>query len=124
MSSYKTIRGESQLNLGSRSIGPVLLSKASSIFVFGVSYNLIMIFVLSITDYQIDSIDILFEHVSAFSTTGLSTGVTSQFSKVGQSILMLSMFVGRVGSLTLLLALSNKRGVQNFSYPKAHLFIG
>jgi Trk-type K+ transport system membrane component len=42
----------------------------------------------------------------------------------GRAILMLSMFVGRVGTLTLAFALASKSENQNYSYPKAHVLIG
>lgn len=122
--SWRTIQGQNKINIGSRSIGPVLIAKASAIFVFAVAFNVLMVFILTITDYKISVINLLFEQISAFTTTGLSTGITTDLSMVGQSILMLSMFVGRIGSLTLLLALSNKTGKTNYAYPKAHLFIG
>ena len=123
-SSWETIRGKHQIDLGSRTISGELLSKAYSIFVFSVAYNLVMIFILTITDYQVDLQQLIFEQVSAFSTAGLSTGITADLSTMGQSILMFSMFIGRVGSLTLLLALSSKVISCNYTYPKAHLFIG
>lgn len=124
MTSVATIKGKQKVHLWNRSISPELMSKAFAIFVFATIYNLTMIFILSITDYRIDIINLVFEQVSAFSTTGLSTGITSSMSTGGQSILILSMFIGRVGTLSLLLALSGKKSTENYSYPKAHLFIG
>jgi len=54
-------------------------------------------------------LDLLFEVVSAFGTVGLSTGVTPELNPVGQGALMLAMLVGRVGPLTLALALAGRR---------------
>lgn len=124
LSSITTIKGEKKLNFWNRSISTELISKAFSIFLFAASYNLVMIFILSITDYEKNIMSLIFEQISAFSTTGLSTGITSDMSITGQGILILSMFIGRIGTLTLLLALSNKKRAEKYSYPNAHLFIG
>ena len=87
-------------------------------------YNLIMIFVLSITDPNIDVLQLLFEQVSAFATVGLSTGITAKLSLAGKIIIILSMFFGRIGTLTLALAISTRVESTNHRYPTAHLLIG
>ena len=67
---------------------------------------------------------IAFEAVSAFSTVGLSTGITPDLSFVGKVVIMLSMFIGRIGTLTLAFALSRKINSHNHEYPSAHLTVG
>jgi Trk-type K+ transport system membrane component len=67
---------------------------------------------------------IAFEAVSAFSTVGLSTGITAELSSFGKVIIMICMFVGRIGTLTLAFALSSKMNSNNYEYPNAHLTIG
>lgn len=124
LSSWNTIKNRKTLKMAYRSISGELLSKAFSIFVFSCTFNLTMIFLLSISEYKLDIMDLVFEQVSAFSTTGLSTGITPNFTVFGKSILILSMFIGRVGTLTLLLALSTKSESDSYKYPNAHLFIG
>ena len=48
-----------------------------------------------------DFMDLVFEHVSAASTVGLSTGMTAELSPIGKIVLVIAMFIGRVGTLTL-----------------------
>ena len=67
---------------------------------------------------------IAFETVSAFSTVGLSTGITTNLSIVGKIVIMICMFIGRIGTLTLAFALSRKIKSHNHQYPNAHLTIG
>jgi len=124
VSAIATIRGKKNVDLGKRHISNDLLFKAFSIFAFAAFYNLMMIFVLSIVEPNIDIIRIVFEQVSAFATVGLSTGITAELSLVGKIIIIFSMFFGRIGTLTLALALSTRVESTNYKYPNAHLLIG
>lgn len=119
-----TIRGKKNVDIAKRSISTDLLGKAYSIFVFACTYNLVMIFVLSITDPTLPIISLVFEQVSAFATVGLSTGITADLSIQGKTVIIMSMFVGRIGTLTLALALSSRVSSNSFKYPNAHFLIG
>ncbi len=124
VSSIATIRGKKSVDLGKRHITNELLFKAFSVFAFAIFYNLIMIFVLSIFEPNIDIIELAFEQISAFATVGLSTGITDSLSTAAQGIIICSMFVGRIGTLTLALALSTRVSTTNYKYPNEHLLIG
>mgnify|MGYP003690934123 CR=1 FL=1 len=119
-----TIRGKKNVELGKRSISTDLLGKAYSVFVFACTFNLIMIFVLSITDPNLSIIHLVFEQVSAFATVGLSAGITAKLSLAGKIVIISSMFIGRIGTLTLALALSTRVSSNSFKYPSAHIMIG
>ncbi|MDO8603420.1 MAG: TrkH family potassium uptake protein [Candidatus Omnitrophota bacterium] len=67
---------------------------------------------------------ILFEVASAFGTVGLSTGVTSVLSSFGKFLLMMTMFVGRVGPLTLALAVAIKEDKFLYKYPEEKVMVG
>jgi trk system potassium uptake protein TrkH len=69
-------------------------------------------------------LELLFETVSAFSTTGLSTGVTPKLSVPGKLIIMIMMFIGRIGPLTLALALSSKARERALRLPDERVLIG
>ena len=68
--------------------------------------------------------DALFEVVSAFGTVGLSTGVTSGLSAAGKLSLILIMLTGRIGPLTLALALAQRRDKPLYDYPEERVIIG
>jgi trk system potassium uptake protein TrkH len=68
--------------------------------------------------------DVLFEVVSAFGTVGLSTGVTPTLSVAGKLALILIMLAGRVGPLTLALALAQRRVQPLYDYPEERVVIG
>ena len=66
---------------------------------------------LCIFEPNIDLLDLLFESISAFATVGLSTGITPELSTISKIVIMITMFIGRVGGLTLL-SLWTKKGKQ------------
>jgi trk system potassium uptake protein TrkH len=67
---------------------------------------------------------IYFETVSAFGTVGLSTGITPHLSDFGKIVIMVCMFVGRIGPLTLVLAIRNLQGTRLVLYPEERVMVG
>lgn len=112
------------MHMGGRTITNELIFKAYSIFVFAATYNLVAIFILTISDPDVPVFDLVFQQIAAFSTAGLTTGIVDGLSMTGKTVLMVSMYIGRIGTLTLALALSSKAPTNSYTYPKAHLFIG
>ena len=123
-SAINTIKGQKRIEIGKRTISTELLHKAFSIFLFAASAIFLAIFILSLSDGEKGLMPIAFEAVSAFSTVGLSTGITADLSFVGKLVIMICMFIGRIGTLTLAYALSSKMKSHNYEYPKAHLTVG
>ncbi len=119
-----TVRNKRNMEIGHRTIPHSVAYKAFSVFTFAAIFNIFFIFVLSISDAQFDIINLAFEQVSAFATVGLSTGITAGLSDVGKSVIILSMYLGRVGTLTLALALSTRATSTAYKYPASHLAIG
>lgn len=69
-------------------------------------------------------IKLLFEATSAFGTVGLSLGITSDLSALSKIILMVLMFIGRVGIITFLLIFNKNKESGNYHYPKEKMIIG
>jgi len=69
-------------------------------------------------------IALFFEAVSAFGTVGLSRGITPELSTVSKVALIITMFGGRIGPLTLLVALAKQHKEDALQYPEEHLLIG
>lgn len=69
-------------------------------------------------------LELAFEAVSAFSTTGLSTGVTPELSTPGKLLITLLMFVGRIGPLTFALALAQRASLRSIQLPEERVMIG
>ena len=68
--------------------------------------------------------EVLFESVSACGTVGLSTGLTPDLTIAGKLVIMLAMFAGRLGPLTLLIALAGRERTSAYSYPVEPITIG
>jgi trk system potassium uptake protein TrkH len=68
--------------------------------------------------------ELLFETISAFSTTGLSTGITPNLSATGKILIVMMMFIGRIGPLTLALAVSAKDQGRMVELPQERVMIG
>ena len=79
---------------------------------------------LCVTERGESMAEILFESVSACGTVGLSTGLTPRLTLPGRVIIMLAMFAGRVGPLTLLVALAHEATPARYEYPEEEPVIG
>ncbi|MBN7814372.1 TrkH family potassium uptake protein [Algoriphagus pacificus] len=91
---------------------------ALSFLVIGFGVFLVMLF-----NPELPLIDVAFEVFSAFSTVGLSLGITSQLGTASKLVIMVCMFMGRVGTLTILIAIVRKAGEQRYKYPEENVFI-
>ncbi len=69
-------------------------------------------------------LQLLFEATSAFATVGLSTGITPQLSTVGKLVIVATMYIGRVGPLTIALALAQRDEPMRYRYPEGRVKIG
>ena len=78
---------------------------------------------LTITEH-FSFISVLFEVTSAFGTVGLSTGITPTLSNAGKVWLILTMFAGRVGPVTLVLAIAMRSRKAQIQYPDGKIIIG
>jgi len=89
-----------------------------SFLVIGIS-----VLMLTITDGQLDLSKIIFEVISAFGTVGLSLGITAQLSLAGKWVLIVAMFLGRVGTLTILVGLFRRMRNYEYNYPSEDIMI-
>ena len=99
-----------------------LINKALAIVVISIFYIIIITtIILSIESFPTDKV--IYEVLSAFSTTGLSMGITAGLGIISKLILVVTMFIGRLGPMTVALAFtSNKRS--SIKYPKEEILIG
>lgn len=97
---------------------------AIAIVVLSSSWIIFATFLMLVSEIEFTFLQLLFEVVSAFGTCGLSTGITSHLSFFGKIIIISTMYVGRVGSLTLFLALSAKHKKHLYKYPEERIAIG
>lgn len=123
-SAISTIKGKQNVEIVKHTISNSTISKAYSIALFSISLIFISTFFLSVTEPDKNLVDLLFEEISAFGTVGLSTGITSSLSDAGKSIIILSMYIGRIGTLTLALAITKRIVYTKYRYSEINVVVG
>jgi trk system potassium uptake protein TrkH len=118
------LQGKEEVLLYNRKIAISLILKAVGV-VFGSLATVIFATIsISITDPKLAFIQILFEVVSAFGTVGLSTGITATVSTAAKLILILTMYIGRVGILLLMSSILGDPRPTRIHYPEENLLVG
>jgi trk system potassium uptake protein len=120
---WNTLKGKEHPEAYGREIPLEQIFRGITLLVLSLGLIGVVFFVLSITE-PFHSLNILFETISAFGTVGLTTGITPGLSIVGKVIIILLMFIGRLGPLTLTSVLIRSRHVSNYRYPKDSIRIG
>ncbi len=129
-----TLRGQKDVIISNRLISDKVILKAVGITVGSLLFVLLMAMLLSTTNTFIKKesftfLEILFTCISAFATVGFDIGLTAKLNHFGQFILIIGMFVGRLGILLLLSALwqalykSRIEKQKRIGYPKADLYV-
>lgn len=121
---WSEIRGKQDITFFKQRIEKETVYKALTVVMGAFAIISLSVIGLSITEHSDDLTKILFEVVSAFGTVGLSLGLTPTLSLGGKIIIMVLMFLGRVGTITLLIALAGKSKKENIKFPKGKIMIG
>lgn len=124
LSVLSTYRNESRIVLEGRTIPKDNIQKAWAITTTASLLIFFIVSILSLTE-RVDLMTVLFEVTSAFGTVGLSLGLTPALSVAGKAAIIITMFTGRVGPLTLAFVLAQKRKNQGqIKYPEERILIG
>jgi len=123
------IRGKQDLNMGKRRISHDILFRALTIvFISALLVCLVAVLIMSFEGHRAGMTfeNILFETLSAFGTVGLSCGITSSLSSASKLCLIITMFCGRVGPLTMTLAFANRlaNDKTKIRYPEEKIMVG
>lgn len=123
-SAWSVSRGHGELTLFERRIASETAVKASAIALLGMLLVGAAVTGLTLTDPNKSLLQLGFESISAFGTVGLSTGITSTLSAGGKLIIVALMYLGRLGPLTLALALMERQPERRIKYPEDDVVIG
>ncbi len=118
---FSLVRGKQSVEIFGRRVTDDSTSRAFAIISLSLIFLGFSIFLLSITDSDKNLLSLAFESFSAYSTSGLSMGVTDKLSNSGRMVIIITMFVGRVGFLTLLIAFVKKAKPKNYLFPKEQM---
>jgi len=120
-----TLKNKDTIEYDKRSVSWRIYSKAITVLFISLIYTTICVFLLILFERNKNLLDLVFEVFSAFGTVGLSRNLTPSLADISKFILIVTMFVGRVGPLTIALALSKsnlKKG--RYTYPQENILIG
>jgi trk system potassium uptake protein TrkH len=118
------IRARNSASLFRRTIPADDVTKAYTVISLAMSLVFAVTFVMLLDQPGLELKEVLFEVFSAFGTVGLSLGITPDLTSVNKAALILTMYIGRVGPVTLLYAFSRFRAVGRFEYAEENVMIG
>lgn len=120
-----TLEGKNDVEFFKRVIPKGTVIKATAITIVSLFIVSAFIFILMAVEKEQSFLTIIFEVYSAFGTVGLSLGITGLLSDWGKIIITVLMFIGRIGPLTLLLAVGERRKrAGKLEYPEGRIMIG
>lgn len=120
------ILGKEDIEVCQRRISDTTVKKALGIFFIGVFIALFGTLILTIVNPEFTLLESSFEVISAFATVGLSIGGTPSLTSLGKVLIMILMFLGRVGSLTIFIALLSKKNniKSKIRYAEGKIIVG
>ncbi|MEA0565730.1 TrkH family potassium uptake protein [Lysinibacillus sp. 1P01SD] len=121
---WSQIRGKEDVVLFKRRIVNETILKALTVTMCGAMIVIVVTILLSIIEQRHSFMMYLFEATSAFATVGLSMGLTPELTPGGRVLIILTMFAGRLGPLTIAFAITKRRKKEAFRHPKGNIMIG
>ncbi len=118
-----TVRGREDARIFGRQIPRDIVLRAMTIVAIAFALVIGVTMLLSLTEQQ-PFLTVLFETVSAFATVGLSLGMTTQLTSIGRLVISFTMFAGRVGPMSLALAVAHARNNAAVRYPEDKVIVG
>ena len=118
-----SLRKQATATVAGRRMTPNTMNKASAVLAVGLG-ALVTVLVVLLATQRIDARSLAFETVSALGTVGLSVGATSQLDAVGRIVVIVAMFLGRVGPLSLFLSLASRYTEAHWVLPEEDVPVG
>lgn len=117
------LRGKDRVEMFGRTIPSVIVNRSLSIGL--IASLVIVVFIIILSATQVMPFEkLFFEVVSAFGTVGLSMDLTKEFDSVGRILVAILMYIGRIGPLTMALALGERVKVRGIDLPKGRIAVG
>ncbi len=123
MSVWSSIKNRQDVEMFNRKITDSFVKK--SVAVFGVSLIVLFtsMFALSIAQ-KAPFLDVIFESTSAIGTVGLSRGFTGSLNNIGKLIIIITMYLGRIGPITMMLAFNSRKKINGRKLPTDKILVG
>ena len=123
---HSLIKGSDHVQVLKKSISDQVVKRALTITLVSFAITFTGLFILSVTE-EIEFIDLVFEVFSAFATVGLSANVTPYLSWIGKIVIIVLMFIGRIGPITMVLVFAKRYSLmkgKSIVYPQSDVLIG
>lgn len=120
---WAVIRGANRVTIFHRELSDDSIRRSNAVLMLYLILLFAAIFVMSLLEPEASIMALTFECVSALSTVGSSLDLTPVLSTAGKSVIILLMFIGRVGAFTLLLGLVKQVKKRNYKYPSDNIII-
>ncbi|MBM7579116.1 trk system potassium uptake protein TrkH [Jeotgalibacillus terrae] len=117
------LQKRSEVTLMNRTIKRDIVLRSFAIALVGVATVFVTLFLLTVTEPELPFLQLAFETFSAFGTVGLSMGITGELSDPGKVIVMILMFLGRLGPITLAFSLATTKP-DKVRYAKEDVYTG
>ena len=122
-SAISTVKGKDQVTLFNRTVAKTAVEKSATVCTVFILISLISTMLLSAAQGA-PLIDVIYETFSAAATVGLSRGLTPSLNLIGKIIVICTMYLGRVGPISLALALKGKREQNLIKDPTEDISVG
>lgn len=119
-----TVQGKKNIEYKHRTIHYSLVDRAYSIILMSLAFILISCFLITLVQPDVSLNNAIFETTSAFTTCGLSTGAPATWCDAAKIILVVNMYIGRIGTLTMAFALTHHKKESQHTYPDLYLMVG
>ena len=118
------IKGREDSEVFQRRFSKDLVYKAFTLLFVALTLVIVVTMLLSYTEKGASFIALFYETVSAMGTAGLTLGLTPELSSVGRVLIIMMMYLGRVGPLTVVLSITKKKVNSGIKYPEGKILIG
>lgn len=117
------VKKKEYIEIFNRRLDWEIMNRALAILVLAITYVCTIITLMLIIE-NFNTEDIIFEVISAFGTVGLTLGITPDLTAVSKVLLIITMFVGRLGPMTFALAIGESKKKALIKYPKENILVG
>ncbi|MBQ8507721.1 MAG: Trk family potassium uptake protein [Clostridia bacterium] len=126
LSVFSTVRGRENIVAFKRGISHDTVRRALAVLLLGAGILLVDTVAISLMQPELEFMDILFECASAMGTVGVSAFGSASLNTIARIMIILTMYIGRIGPLTMALVLASRSGRSRaaMDYPEGHIMIG
>lgn len=115
---------DKEINVMNKRLSQDVVTKVTSIFTISMAWIMASYFLVSLFEPNMPSLDIIYEVISAYATVGLTRGITANLGVLSKIVIMATMLFGKVGPLSIIMALSRKSCPKSYKYQEEKIMIG